>query len=90
MKFGDTPKDWPENMPTCDSLALGAFGMFDHVNLYGSDSPIGRPVALPFMKGKLLFMGFLIPMLEHVENYYLNNKIGLSFVMHIYCELIIV
>ena len=49
MKFGDTPKDWPENMPTCEGdlmKALGAFGMFDHVNLYGSDSPIGRPVAI--------------------------------------------
>ena len=46
LKFGDTPNDWPENTPTCESSGLGAFGMFDHVNLFGSDSPVGRPVAI--------------------------------------------
>ena len=48
LNFGDTPKDWPEHMPTCHEHGseYGAFGMFDHVNLYSSFAPIGRPVAI--------------------------------------------
>ena len=48
MEFGDTPKDWPDHMPTCHDGAYGAFGMFDHVNLFTSTSPIGRPIAIYF------------------------------------------
>ena len=34
LEFGETPDDWPEDIAICEKGQLGAFGMFDHINLF--------------------------------------------------------
>lgn len=46
LEFGDVPEDWPEGIVSCKTGESGAYGMFDHINLYSDSSPEGRPVAV--------------------------------------------
>ena len=46
LEFGETPEDWPEGITTCHKDQEGAFGMFDHINLYSELSPENHPIAI--------------------------------------------
>jgi hypothetical protein len=46
LEFGDTPEDWPTGIAKCDKPLSGAYGMFDHINLFGDESPDHRPVVV--------------------------------------------
>ncbi len=47
LDFGSVPEDWPEGVEKCDDeQELGAYGMFEHVSLYGDFSPINKPVVI--------------------------------------------
>jgi len=46
LEFGETPDDWPEDIAICEKGQLGAFGMFDHINLFSELSPENHPIAI--------------------------------------------
>ena len=56
LEFGETPEDWPEDVAICKEGQVGAFGMFDHINLFSELAPENHPVAI--YSGKAPLHGF--------------------------------
>jgi len=46
LEFRQVPDEWPEDVIKCKATQIGSYGVFDHINLYGENSPCYRPVVL--------------------------------------------
>jgi len=46
LEFRKVPDEWPEDVAKCSSSQIGSYGVFDHINLYGENSPCQRPIVL--------------------------------------------
>lgn len=46
LEFRKVPDEWPEDVTKCTPNQIGSYGVFDHISLYGENSPCYRPVVL--------------------------------------------
>jgi len=46
LEFRKVPDEWPEDVIRCKPSQIGSYGVFDHINLYGENSPCYRPVVM--------------------------------------------
>ena len=58
LEFGETPDDWPEDIAICEKGQLGAFGMFDHINLFSE--LVSQIISSTFGHWRAISMSLLI------------------------------